>query len=92
MSNILHERDRSRRETEEALNRISLKIREEYHRAHRNKELEANLWNKFKDITAEAEYFRLKHIEALDIPYNILLFLSNKNTGKTTEIYRNLSK
>lgn len=89
---VLTQREQSEKETREALERINSKLVEESIRAELNKEKEKQLWDKFLEITKDQHYFRLSHVDGLGCPYNVLLFLSNKNTGKTTEIYRMLGR
>lgn len=45
-------------------------------------------FKQFQRIIKGERYFRIAHLKALGIPYNIAIHLSAKNVGKTTELYR----
>lgn len=53
---------------------------------------ESEKFNEFKRIISGQRYFRIKHLQDLNIPYNIAIHLSAKNVGKTTELYRLISE
>lgn len=50
------------------------------------------LWKKkyaeLRAISKNSEYFKLEHINKLNLPYNIVIIVSKKGIGKTKEIYR----
>lgn len=61
-------------------------------RNNRNKELEESKFREFTRIIKGRQYFRQAHIDALKVPYNICIHLSAKGSGKTTEIFRMMSR
>lgn len=56
------------------------------------RQVEASLFEAFKEIIKGKKYFRLEHIDKLEVPYNIAIVLTAKNSGKTTELYREINR
>lgn len=65
---------------------------EENRRVRLARKLEAYKWEQFKKIIEGQEFFRVAHLDALNLPYTIAIHLSAKNAGKTTEIFRMITK
>lgn len=41
---------------------------------------------RFAEIVKDQDYFRISHIDKLDLPYDILIFVSEKNIGKSRQM------
>lgn len=41
---------------------------------------------KFQDRVKDEPYFRLSHIDDLGLPYDVLIFVSEKNIGKSRQM------
>lgn len=52
----------------------------------------AELYLKFRTIVANEDYFRLSHVDALGLEYDILLFLSKKGIGKSYYMINQINK
>lgn len=68
-----------------------LRVKEDQRTQEAKAEEEAK-FREFQEIVRGQRYFRQAHIDALGIPYNICIHLSAKGSGKTTEIYRIMTK
>lgn len=66
--------------------------REELRKVKNARKLEEYKFDKFKEIIKNEQYFRISHIDALNLNYDICIHLSAKGAGKTTEIYRMITK
>lgn len=79
-------------ETAKTTEEIREAKREGFKYIKRNREQEAKLFKKFKEIIKDEHYFRFEHFEKIGVPYELLIHLSAKNAGKTTEIMRLIKK
>lgn len=74
--------------TTKGLKKLRGLAKKEQNRVKQFREFERFKWNEFKKIVKGQEYFRFAHLDALNIERDYTIFLSAKNAGKTTEIYR----
>lgn len=74
------------------LSEIIEEQRKENIRINDNKDFERLKFEEFKRIVKGKKYFRMKHIDALNLPYDICIHLSAKGSGKTTEIFRMIDR
>lgn len=78
----------------------TLQVLEDAHRLRRaendriqeNKVWEEAKFKEFKEIIKGQKYFRQAHIDKLGIKYNICIHLSAKGSGKTTELFRMMTR
>lgn len=70
------------------LERANILSREEIEEARKLRELERQKWEEFKEIIKDEQFMRYEHFQKLNLNQHILIHLSVKNTGKTTELYR----
>lgn len=52
----------------------------------RNRKDNLDHYLKFQDRVKDEPYFRLSHIDDLDLPYDVLIFVSEKNIGKSRQM------
>lgn len=70
------------------LERAAILSKEEIEEARKLRELEKQKWEEFKEIIKDEQFMRYEHFQKLNLNQDILIHLSVKNTGKTTELYR----
>lgn len=70
------------------LQRAAILSQEEIDEARKLRELEKQKWEEFKEIIKDEQFMRYEHFQKLNLNQDILIHLSVKNTGKTTELYR----
>lgn len=70
------------------LERAAILSKEEIEEARKLREIEKQKWEEFKEIIKDEQFMRYEHFQKLNINQHILIHLSVKNTGKTTELYR----
>lgn len=87
-SNLIELIEAQQQETAEGLEELRKARLIEEQRIKSNRQYESYKWQCFKNIVNGKQYFRMAHIDKLNIKQNILIHLSAKNCGKTTEIYR----
>lgn len=51
-----------------------------------NRREAAEAFQRFRDRVKDEPYFRLHHIDELNMPYDILIFVSEKNIGKSRQM------
>lgn len=51
-----------------------------------NREENLRHYLKFQDRVKDEPYFRLSHIDDLGLPYDVLIFVSEKNIGKSRQM------
>lgn len=51
-----------------------------------NRREAAEAYQRFRERVKEEPYFRLHHIDELKMPYDILIFVSEKNIGKSRQM------
>lgn len=51
-----------------------------------NRKEAAEAYQKFRERVKTEPYFRLHHIDELEMPYDILIFVSEKNIGKSRQM------
>lgn len=52
----------------------------------RNKKENLEHYIKFAERVKDEPYFRLSHIDELGLPYDVLIFVSEKNIGKSRQM------
>lgn len=70
------------------LQKAAILSKEEIEEARKLRDLEKQKWEEFKEIIKDEKFMRYEHFQKLGINQHILIHLSVKNTGKTTELYR----
>lgn len=51
-----------------------------------NRREAAEAYQRFRERVKDEPYFRLHHIDELGMPYDILIFVSEKNIGKSRQM------
>lgn len=88
MGNLVELINERERDIQERLTKIRNAKYLEMMRSTNIKLLEKQKYDEFKEIIKGEKYFRRAHFDKLGIDYDILIHVSSKNAGKTTETYR----